>query len=93
MRSPRRVPSDPRAQVSPDLLTMEPLDFRRIVSAKSAYTTRFVSRLIASDPRGFGLVTGDHVVPQAGDVLLARVHELGQHFRIERPDSRKAILF
>jgi hypothetical protein len=73
--------------------TTEPLDPRRLSSAKSAYTTRFVSRLIASDPRGYGLLTGDHVVPQAGDVVLARVHTLGQHVRIERPDSYKAALF
>jgi hypothetical protein len=93
MRSPRRSLPDPRVLVSPALLTKEPLDFRRLGSMKSAYTTRFVSRLIAGDPRGYELVSGKHVVPQAGDVVLARVVELGQHPRIERPDSRKASLF
>jgi hypothetical protein len=72
---------------------MEPLELRRLGSAKSAYTTRFVSRLIERDPRGYGLVSGEQVVPRAGDVILARVRELGQHLRIERPDSRKASLF
>jgi hypothetical protein len=85
----RRILPDPRGHV----FALEPLDFRRLGSAKSAYTTRFLSRLIAGDPRGYGLVSGDHVVPRAGDVILARVHELGQHLRIERPDSRKASLF
>jgi hypothetical protein len=73
--------------------TTEPLDPRRLAAAKSAYTTRFVSRLIASDPHGYGLVTGEHVVPHAGDVVLARVTELGQHGGIQLPDGRRATLF
>jgi hypothetical protein len=93
MSSSQRILPEPRGHVGSELATMEPLDFHRLGSAKSAYTTRFVSRLIDGDPRGYGLVTGDQVVPQAGDVILARVHGLGQHLRIERPDSRKAILF
>jgi hypothetical protein len=93
MRSSRSVLSDPRDQISPDPYFAEPLDNRRLASAKTAYTTRFVSALIAGDPSGYGLLRGDHVVPRAGDVVLARVSELGQHLRIERPDSRKASLF
>jgi hypothetical protein len=65
----------------------------RLLRAKPAYTTRFVSELIAQDPEGFVLVSGDGVVPLAGDVLLARVHQLGQHLRIEGPDSRRATLY
>ncbi|MEP7191375.1 MAG: DUF1611 domain-containing protein [Actinomycetota bacterium] len=83
----------PRAEVSRALPGVEPLDFRRLGLAKSAYTTRFVSRLIDADSCGYGLLTGEHVVPQAGDVVLARVHKLGQHGAIMRPDGRRAILF
>src|SRR5471030_929533 len=93
MRSSRRVTPDARRHLGPDHLMTEPLDFRRLGSAKSAYTTRFVSRLIDADPRGYGLVSGEGVVPRAGDVVLARVHKLGQHVRIERPNSYKAGLF
>jgi len=82
-----------RAQGSRALATVEPLEFRRLGLAKSAYTTRFVSRLIDADPRGHGLMTGLHVVPQAGDVVLARVHKLGQHAAIMLPDGRRASLF
>jgi hypothetical protein len=80
-------------EVSPDLSMVEPLDQRRLASAKAAYTTRFVSRLAMSDPRGYGLLTGEHVVPHSGDVVLARVHKLGQHVAIQLPDGRRASLF
>ena len=93
MFAPPRIGSDPRDQVSGAFPTIEALDCRRLASAKSAYTTRFVSRLIATDPHGYGLLTGDHVVPHAGDVVLARVLKLGQHGGIQRPDGRRASLF
>lgn len=69
------------------------LDGQRLAAAKTAYTTRFLDRRICDDPRGYGLLTGDEVVPRAGDVVLARVVELGQHERLESPDSRRASLF
>lgn len=84
---------DPHATLNAALPTIEPLDPVRLASAKTAYTTRFVCRLIASDANGYGLVTGDHVIPQAGDVVLARVLKLGQHGGIQRPDGRRATLF
>jgi molybdopterin-guanine dinucleotide biosynthesis protein len=93
MFAPPRIGSDPRDQVSGAFPTIEALDCRRLALAKSAYTTRFVSRLIAGDPHGYGLLTGDHVVPHAGDVVLARVLKLGQHGGIQRPDGRRAALF
>jgi molybdopterin-guanine dinucleotide biosynthesis protein len=83
----------PRADVGRALPAVEPLDFRRLGVAKSAYTTRFLSRLIEADPRGYGLLTGEHVVPEAGDVVLARVQQLGQHVAIMLPDGRRAKLF
>jgi hypothetical protein len=93
MPNPRRIPPDPRAQGSRALPTIEPLGSRRLASAKSAYSTRFLSHLIAIDPHGYGLLTGEHIVPQAGDVVLARVIKLGQHGGIQRPDGRRASLF
>ena len=83
----------PHSTSNAALPTIEPLDPARLASAKTAYTTRFVCRLIAADPHGYGLMTGDQVVPQAGDVVLARVLKLGQHRGIDRPDGRKATLF
>jgi len=93
MITPPRIRSGLRDQVSGAFPTIEALDCRRLALAKSAYTTRFVSRLITSDPHGYGLLTGDHVVPHAGDVVLARVLKLGQHGGIQRPDGRRATLF
>jgi hypothetical protein len=93
MPTPQRIPPGPRAQVSRAQPTVEPLGGRRLASAKSAYTTRFLSHLIAGDPHGYGLLTGEHVVPHAGDVVLARVLKLGQHGGIQRPDGRRANLF
>jgi hypothetical protein len=81
------------AQASRALPTVEPLDLRRLGAAKSAYTTRFVSGLIEADPRGCWLLTGEHVVPQAGDVVLGRVVKLGQHVAIQLADGRRASLF
>jgi hypothetical protein len=93
LRNSPFVLPDSVAEISRGLRAVAPIEGCRLASAKSAYTTRFVSRLIAADPRGFGLVTGEHVVPQAGDVALARVVRLGQHVRIESPDSHKTCLF
>lgn len=75
------------------LRTAAPLSLRRLRRAKASYTTRFVSRRITADPGGFGLLAGPGVRPRSGDVVLARVTEIGQHKRIEMPDSRRALLF
>ncbi len=83
----------PRVNAGSKVSTVTPLDFGRLGAAKSAYTTRFVAGLIEADPHGYGLMTGEHLVPRAGDVVLARVRKLGQHAAIMRPDGRRAILF
>lgn len=59
----------------------------RLSRAKRAFTTRNIpaSALI--------LVSSDTRQPKAGDVVLARVKELGQHRQIELPTSRKATMF
>lgn len=69
------------------------LSARRLRRAKAAYTTRYVAREIAADPEGFELRSRPGMKPRSGDVVVARVEEIGQHTRIEMPDSRRALLF
>ena len=60
---------------------------RRLASAKWAYVTRNV------DPaRATRLLTGQRV-PHAGDLVLARIDQRGQHRRLELVTSRRAELF
>lgn len=63
------------------------LDPDRLRAAKNAYTTRRVNhdRLVT-------LINGHHT-PSAGDLVLARVVEIGQHEKIEHPSGRRAQLF
>lgn len=65
---------------------MEMLTTERVESAKSAYTTRRVNR-----SRMQWLI--QNVSPTAGELVLARVVEIGQHKRIELPGSRMSTLF
>ncbi|WP_309080814.1 DUF1611 domain-containing protein [Zhihengliuella sp.] len=74
-------------------LREEALPAARLLAARPAYTTRYVAEHAAAAPSGFGLRSGADVVPQPGDVVLARVLEIGQHKRLESPVSRKALLF
>lgn len=68
-------------------IKLEPLPAQRLEQAKWAYTTRRI------DPeQTFHLLTGT-VSPLAGDLVLARVEELGQHRRLELVSSRRATLF
>ncbi len=62
------------------------LDPARRSQFKFAYTTRHV-------PPGWvaGMTTSGH--PRSGDVVVARVVEVGQQTRLECTDSRKATLF
>lgn len=69
------------------------LDRTRWQRAKAAYTTRHLISELAARPRDLHLVAGDGVVPQPGDVALARVTEIGQHTRLESPGSRRQRLF
>ncbi|MFI2489694.1 DUF1611 domain-containing protein [Promicromonospora kroppenstedtii] len=73
-------------------LTPDPAT-RRLLRAKKAYSTRFVAAAIERDPAAFGLVTDLSGAPRPGDVVLARVVTIGQHRRLESPDSRRQILF
>jgi len=56
-------------------------------SIKFAYTARRARREAVG-----GLLTGDYA-PTAGDVVIARVDELGQHKRLELKTGRRAYLF
>lgn len=57
----------------------------RLARAKAAYTTRHVPVRDLT-----GLVGG---TPTAGDLVLAKVSEIGQHKRLETPEGRRATLF
>ena len=63
-----------------------PISADRLLNAKRAFTTRNVQtdalRAVSVD-----------VTPRAGDVVLARILEVGAHQRLELPTSRKALLF
>ena len=86
--------ADQHTPLAPHALThREPLDPIRLHRAKKAYTTRFLADRLADDPRGYTLVSGPGVVPSPGDVVLARVEELGKHTRLESPHSRRQTLF
>jgi hypothetical protein len=60
--------------------------------AKKAYTTRFVAEALEQRPRDFTLTDDLTVAPAPGDVLLARVLQIGQHKRLELTTSRKAAI-
>jgi len=67
--------------------TLQALDAIRIQLAKSAYTTRRVDKQAI-----VSLLSGD-VNPHPGDLVLAKVVQIGQHKRIELEHGRKAPLF
>ena len=68
-------------------LQLEPLSTERLEQAKWAYTTR---RIKQQQP--MQLLRGS-LCPEAGDLVLARVEELGQHKKLELVTSRRATLF
>lgn len=68
-------------------IKLEPLSAQRLEQAKWAYTTRRINR-----QQNFQLLRGS-MSPNPGDLLLARINELGQHRRLELITSRRATLF
>ena len=68
-------------------LQLEALPKERLEQAKWAYTTRRINQ-----QQPMQLLHGS-VCPEAGDLVLARVEELGQHKRLELVSSRRATLF
>lgn len=84
----------PDVQTPHVVATSTALDPRRLGRAKAAYTTRFVADYLESrGGSGFRLESGSDVSPRPGDVVLARVVELGKHQRLESPVSRRQLLF
>ncbi len=65
-----------------------PICHERILHAKISYTPRHVSLDAAAT-----LLAGDGVVPNAGDLVLARVEKIGQHAGLELTNGRRASLF
>ncbi|WP_411720933.1 DUF1611 domain-containing protein [Mycetocola sp.] len=65
----------------------------RAVKVRAAYTTRFVATEFTKRPEDFHMLAGSEVHPEAGDVVIARVTELGKHTRLESPTSRRQLLF
>lgn len=63
----------------------------RVLAAKHAYSTRSVADHVRAAAE-LDLVESDYR-PRLGDVVLARVVEIGQHKRLESPVSRRQILF
>lgn len=70
-----------------------PLDAQRLRRAKKSYTTRHVSTALEARPEGYHLIVGPGVTPAAGDMVLARVVELGKHTKLEGPGSRRQQMF
>lgn len=71
-----------------------PLRPRRLRRAKKAYTARFFARQTRENEcMGYSVVHGEGVVPQPGDLVLARVRMIGQHKRLESFNSRRRHLF
>src|SRR4051812_45789224 len=69
-------------------MAIEKLDLRRVMRAKRAYTTRRVSPDSMSR-----LIFGPAIPPACGDLVLARIDEIGKQRRIELTDGRRAHLF
>lgn len=66
------------------------LSTQRVRRAKAAYTVR---RLDLTSVTGLRLISGTGVIPRAGDVLLARVVEIGQHKGVQLSTGRRASLY
>lgn len=69
-----------------------PANPHQLLAAKAAYTTRYVHAAITADPTSFCINTDPTTGPTSGDVVLARVTNIGQHKRLESPHSRRQIL-
>ena len=67
--------------------SVSPIEAKRLIRAKAAYTTRRVPLSEA------GYLISGEVIPAPGDLVLARVDRLGQHKRIELGSGRRAPLF
>lgn len=69
------------------------VDGRRARTIRAAYTTRFVGAELTRNPQDFQIVRRADLVPQAGDVVIATVTELGKHRALQSPVSRRQLMF
>lgn len=74
-------------EAAPGLRNSLALDSDRLVSAKAAYSVRRVNLAAANSLLCRG------ISPRAGDLVLARVTQLGQHQHLESGDGRRARLW
>ena len=66
---------------------MSPLDSERLARTKVAFTLRRINLSAVSQ-----LLSGE-VTPKVGDIVLARVEQLGQHKNLQLTDGRRSRLF
>lgn len=71
----------------------QPIDAQRASRIRAAYTTRFVAAQLQRNPQDFQIVRRANMVPSAGDVVIAKVTELGKHLRLQSPTSRRQLMF
>ncbi|WP_010533423.1 hypothetical protein [Brachybacterium squillarum] len=86
----RTVPTAPVAAAAPGAPRGESLR-RRLLRAKHVYSTRFAAAHLERAEQ-LELVTAGHT-PAPGELVLARVTEIGQHKRLKSPASRRQVLF
>lgn len=66
--------------------SVQPLPAARLADAKRAYTTR------RADPAAMRTLVGG-IAPRAGDLVLARIVQLGKHEHLESCEGRRCRLF
>lgn len=89
LRTETTDPTVADATAEPDSRQREPLHPVRLGRAKKAYTTRFLAADLQSSAEGYTLCCGAGVIPVSGDVVLARIEQIGLHARLESPVSRR----
>lgn len=80
----------PSAALSSD---RQELGARTVAAIRTAYTTRFVGAQLQRNPGDFHLLGGAALAPAAGDVVVARVTEIGQHTALQSAEGRRQKLF
>ncbi|WP_420175188.1 hypothetical protein [Luteococcus sp. OSA5] len=89
-RMPGLLPQDETAAMRQETVD---LPRHRLEAAKMAYATRFFWQQVMDGADGHELLRGPEIAPRAGDLVLARVVEIGKHTRLESPHSRRQLLF
>ncbi|WP_404289143.1 DUF1611 domain-containing protein [Glutamicibacter arilaitensis] len=69
------------------------IDALRASTIKAAYTTRFVAAELSRNPQDFEIVSSAGMAPRSGDVVIAKITELGKHKALQSPHSRRQKLF